>query len=200
MTAISEPEINLAVPTLAPVMAPAAPRRFSWYRVLSTHSKTILRVVDGVAAMLAVLLVTPAFSEHGPQPAVSWAVLAGAVFVAAGTVAHLYQARFTELQGEEIRCIVAATALTATSLVTTGWAFAVEIERSWLVSGLAAAALAVTVERQLLRAAFRSARHRGLLLRDVAIIGRNGEAKALRRVLDDDPGTGYQVVTVVDPG
>jgi exopolysaccharide biosynthesis polyprenyl glycosylphosphotransferase len=199
MTAISEPELDLAVPTLD-IGAPVRPVRFSWYRVLSTHSKSVLRLVDGLAAVLAVLLVTPAFSENGPTPLLSWAVVAGALFVAAGTFAHLYQARFTELQGEEIRRIVAATALTGTTLVTCGWALAIEVERSWLVSGLVAAALAVTAERQVLRAAFRSARHRGLLLREVAIIGRNGEAKALRRVIDDDPGTGYQVVAVIDPG
>ena len=200
MTAISEPEINLAVTTLAPPVAPPASISSGWYRLLSTHSKTVLRVVDGLAAMLAVFLVGPLFSEHGPQPALSWAIVAGAAFVIAGTIAHLYQARFTELQGEEIRRILAATALTGTGLVTAGWALAIEIERSWLVAGLAAAALAVTAERQVARAGFRAARNRGLLLRKVAIIGRNGEAKALRRVLDDEPATGYRVVTVIDPG
>jgi exopolysaccharide biosynthesis polyprenyl glycosylphosphotransferase len=200
MTAISEPELELAVVDLAPPLVVPKPRRISWYRLLSTHSKTFLRVVDGVTAALAVFLVTPFFSEHGPQPALSWAVITGAAFVIAGTIAHLYQARFTELQGEELRRIVAATALTGTGLVTAGWALAIEIERSWLVAGMVAAALAVTGERQLARMAFRSARRRGLLLREVAIIGRNGEAKALRRVIDDDPTTGYRVLTVIDPG
>jgi exopolysaccharide biosynthesis polyprenyl glycosylphosphotransferase len=200
MTAISEPEINLAVTTLAPPVAPATPIQSGWYRLLSTHSKTVLRVVDGLAATLAVLLVAPLFSEHGPQPALSWAIVAGAAFVISGTIAHLYQARFTELQGEELRRIVAATALTGTGLVTLGWALAIEVERSWLVAGLSAAALAVTAERQVARAGFGAARNRGLLLRKVAIIGRNGEAKALRRVIDDDPATGYRVVTVIDPG
>jgi exopolysaccharide biosynthesis polyprenyl glycosylphosphotransferase len=200
MTTISDPEINLAVTTLAPPVAPPSGVQAGWYRLLSTHSKTVLRLVDGLAATLAVFLVSPLFSERGPQPPLSWAIVAGAAFVIAGTVAHLYQARFTELQGEEIRRILAATALTGTGLVTAGWALAIEIERSWLVSGLAAAALAVTAERQVARAAFGAARHRGLLLRKVAIIGRNGEAKALRRVIDDDPATGYRVVTVIDPG
>jgi len=58
----------------------------------------------------------------------------------------------------------------------------------------------VTAERQVARGAFRAARNRGLLLREVAIIGRNGEAAALRRVLDDDPTAGYRVATVIDPG
>jgi exopolysaccharide biosynthesis polyprenyl glycosylphosphotransferase len=203
MTAISEPVTDVSVTTLAPPLAevPAiAPSRISWYRLMSTHSKTLLRVVDGLAATLAMFLVAPLFSEHGPQPALSWAIVTGVAFVIAGTIAHLYQARFTELQGEELRRIVAATALTGAGLVTAGWALAIEIERSWLVAGLAAAALAVTLERQVARAAFKAARHRGLLLREVAIIGRNGEAKALRRVLDDDPTTGYRVVTVIDPG
>jgi exopolysaccharide biosynthesis polyprenyl glycosylphosphotransferase len=200
MTAISEPEINLAVADLAPTRAAPSPSRTWWFKFLSAHSKTVLRLTDGVAAFLAVLLVAPLFSERGPQPGVSWAILSSAMFVAAGTISHLYQARFTELQGEELRRIAAATALTGTSLVTLGWALAIEIERSWLVAGLVAAGLAVTAERQVARAGFRAARHRGLLLREVAIIGRNGEAKALRRVLDDDPATGYRVNTVIDPG
>jgi exopolysaccharide biosynthesis polyprenyl glycosylphosphotransferase len=197
MTAISEPDVAEALAP-APVTAPAA--RLRWFFVLSTHSKLVLRLVDGLAAVLAVLLVAPAFSERGPQPAASWAVVAGTLFVASGTVAHLYQARFTEMQGEELRRIVAATALTATSLVTTGWALAIDIERAWLAAAMLAAAGAVTAERQVARAAFRSARRRGLLLREVAIIGRNGEANALRRVLEEDPTTGYRVVTVIDPG
>src|SRR6188768_2334886 len=147
MTTISEPEIQLAVAPLAPAVPAAAHAAgLSWYKVLSSHSKVILRVVDGLAAMLAVLFVAPLFSEHGPTPTVSWAIVTGAAFVVAGSIAHLYQARFTELQGEEIRRIVAATALTGTSLVTTGWALTIEIERSWLVAGMAAAALAVTTE------------------------------------------------------
>jgi exopolysaccharide biosynthesis polyprenyl glycosylphosphotransferase len=201
MTTISEPEIKMTVAaTLAPPRAAGPSARVGWYRLLSAHSKLVLRVVDGLAATLAVALIAPLFSENGPQPALSWAIVAGAAFVIAGTVAHLYQARFTELQGEEIRRIVAATALTGTGLVTTGWALAIEVERSWLVAGMVSAALAVTAERQAARAAFRSARNRGLLLREVAIIGRNGEAAALRRVIDDDPATGYRVVTVIDPG
>ena len=200
MTAISEPEISMAAATLAPPRTVPAPSRLGWYRLLSSNSKTVLRVIDGLAATLAVLLVAPFFSEYGPQPSLSWAVLTGAIFVAAGTIAHLYQARFTELQGEEIRRIAAAAALTGTTLVTVGWALAIEIERSWLVTATVAAALAVTAERQAARAAFRSARRRGLLLREVAIIGRNGEAAALRRVLDDDPTAGYRVAAVIDPG
>ncbi len=202
MPAISEANLDAAVVTLPSATTSAAVpgRTAGWFRVLSNHSKTVLRLVDGLAAILAVLVVAPAFSENGPSPHVSWAIVAGTAFVGAGSVAHLYQARFTELQGEEIRRIVAAMALTGIGLVTVGWILAIEIERCWLVSGLVAAALAVTAERQLLRAAFQSARHRGLLLREVAIIGRNGEARALRRVIDDDPGTGYQVVTVIDPG
>jgi exopolysaccharide biosynthesis polyprenyl glycosylphosphotransferase len=200
MTAISEPEINLGVTTLAPPVAATPSTGAALYRLLDTHSKTVLRLVDGLAAALAVFLVAPLFSERGPQPSLSWAIVTGAAFVVAGTIAHLYQARFTELQGEELRCIVAATALTGTGLVTAGWALAIEIERSWLVAGLLAAATAVTLERQAARAAFRAARRHGLMLRKVAIIGRNGEAKALRRVLDEDPTAGYRVVTVVEPG
>jgi len=200
MTAISEPEITMTAATLTASRPVAAPSRTGWYRMLSTNSKTVLRVVDGLAATLAVALVAPLFSEHGPRPPLSWAVVAGALFVVAGTITHLYQARFTELQGEEIRRIAAAVALTGTTLVTFGWALAIEVERSWLAAAMIAAALAVTAERQVARAAFRSARRRGLLLREVAIIGRNGEAAALRRVLDDDPTAGYRVAAVIDPG
>ncbi len=200
MTAISEPEISMAAATLTAPRTATAPTRQGWYRLLSTNSKLVLRVVDGLAAALAVLLVAPFFSEHGPPPPLSWTVVTGVLFVAAGTLTHLYQARFTELQGEEIRRIAGAAALTGTTLVTVGWALAIEIERSWLVAATIAAALAVTAERQVARAAFRSARRRGLLLREVAIIGRNGEAAALRRVLDDDPTAGYRVAAVIDPG
>ncbi len=199
MTAISEPEV-LTAAGLGPWLLDTPPLRISGYRFLSANSKLVLRVVDGTAATMAVLIVNWLLPHQGPEPVLSWAVVLGAGFVAAGTIAHLYQARFTELQGEEIRRIGAATALTGTTAVTCGWALAIAIDRSWLVVALLGAGLAVTLERQLARAAFRAARRRGLLLREVAIIGRNGEAAALRRVLDDDPTAGYRVVTVVDPG
>src|SRR5688572_8629010 len=112
MTAISETEISMTAATMTVPRTALPPARVGWFRFLSTNSKLVLRVIDGVAATLAVALITPLFSEHGPQPALSWAVITGVLFVAAGTVAHLYQARFTELQGEEIRRIVAAAALT----------------------------------------------------------------------------------------
>ena len=201
MTAVSEPEIETTAGRLVAAARPVVSAEgASWYGLLSTHSKSLLRAVDGMSAALAVALVAPLFSARGPEPLVSWALIAGVIFIVAGTVAHLYQARFTELQGEEIRRILAATALTGTTLVTTGWALAIDIERSWLVAATVAAALAVTAERQVARAAFRAARRRGLLLREVAIIGRNGEAAALRRVLDEDPTAGYRVATVIDPG
>src|SRR5262245_6132903 len=163
MTAISEPEIQLTAAAVVPLRVEAPPARLGWYRFLSANSKLVLRVVDGLSAALAVLVVSTFVASSGPLPEVSWAVCTGALFVIAGTIAHPYQARFTELQGEELRRIVAATALTGTTLVTGGWALAIAIDRSWLFASLLAAALTVTAERQLARAAFRAARRRGLL-------------------------------------
>jgi exopolysaccharide biosynthesis polyprenyl glycosylphosphotransferase len=200
MTTVSETELRTDLGALAPAV-PVVPERAAvrWTRVLSGHSKLVLRLVDGLVAVLAVLLVPAALGDPGPRPSLSWALLAGGVFVAAGTVTHLYQARFTEMQGEEVRRVLAATAVTGTVIVMGGWAAAVSVERSWLVTAMVAAAAAVTLERQAARAAFNAARRGGLMLRQVAIIGRNGEADALRRVIDEDVTTGYEVVTVVDP-
>lgn len=200
MTAISEPGVRVLEGTPVPPTATRRPARLGWSRLLARNSKTVLRVVDGLAATIAVLALPALVSDPGPAPRLSWAVIAGALFVGFGTLTHLYQARFTELQGEEIRRVLAATALTGTAIVVFGWSIAVSVERSWLATATVGAALAVTAERQVARAAFRSLRHRGMLLRDVAIIGRNGEAAALRRVLDADATTGYRVVAVIDPG
>ena len=57
MTAISEPEISMAAATLTAPRTATAPTRQGWYRLLSSNSKTVLRVIDGLAATLAVLLV-----------------------------------------------------------------------------------------------------------------------------------------------
>jgi len=198
VTAISEPEIGVLEGTT--LLAPVAPRSGAGLRLLSTHSKTILRVADGLAATLGFLVVSLLSEDHGPQPTLSWAVLAGALFVVAATFGHLYQARFTEMQGEEMRRIVGALVVTGTAIVVGGWALAVPVHRSWLLTCLVATGVAVTLERQVARLGFAAARRRGLLLRDVTIIGRNGEAAALRRVLDADPTEGYRVVAVIDPG
>lgn len=199
MTAISEPDLRVLEAPAEPALPALAPPA-GLSKVLSRNSKLVLRLVDGLAAGLAVFFVPWLIGDPGPAPRWAWAVIAAVVFVAAGACAHLYEARFTELQGEELRRILAAGTLAGTTMVVGGWAVAVTVERSWLLLAMAAASGAVMLERQAARAAFRAARKHGLLLRDVAIIGRNGEAAALRRVLDEDPTAGYRVVEVIDPG
>jgi exopolysaccharide biosynthesis polyprenyl glycosylphosphotransferase len=201
---LTETTLTDTTVTTVPVLAPgpeiddhgAAP---GWVRLLAAHPKGWLMSFDAVAAALGFAIGPRLLGQHGLTPIASWAVLAGAFFLVAGTVSRLYQARFTALRGDEFRRIVVTAAWMAGAVVVGAWAVAVPVQRSWLLAAFASVALAVTLEREISRALLDAVRTRGLLLRRAVVIGTNEEARSLRALIDDDPTAGYRLVGLVEP-
>ena len=202
MSTLTEPTRSVAASVAgADLIAPPAwaPDQHPLARGILEHSKQMLALADGAAAALAILVAPALFAQNGPAPAVLAALGGGLAFIAAGAMVRLYQARYVDLPGEEIRRVAWAALLVGASIVVGAWALARPVERSWLGVVLAAIATAVSVERQGIRVLFDIGRRRRLLLRRVAIVGTNHEAWAVRQVLADDPATGYEVVAVIRP-
>jgi exopolysaccharide biosynthesis polyprenyl glycosylphosphotransferase len=111
---------------------------------------------------------------------------------------RLYQARFVSRRSQEFRCIVAASAIGAASLLVIPnlWRF-FEVQRDFVVFSLVLGVGLLLVEREIVRRLFSAARRRGHRLRRVVIVGDNAEARELRRMFDDDPSLGYEFVGYV---
>ena len=183
------PKVDTARPSTTDVVR--------WRRALSRRLKQFLILADGLAAGLATLLLPPLVGETGPEPRISTAVVAGVCFVIAGSMTRLYRARHTELAGEELRRIAWATVGLGATVVIAGWGAAVRVERSWLVVTMIAVAATVTIERQIVRRLFEAVRRRHYLLRRLAIIGDNDEARALRQHIESEPAAGYRLVSAI---
>jgi exopolysaccharide biosynthesis polyprenyl glycosylphosphotransferase len=193
--------VATAVPVLAPApdrgaATDAAPR---WVRLLAAHPKAWLMGLDALAAAVGVAVGPQLVGQQGPDSVVSWAVLAGAFFLVAGTLSRLYQARFTALRGDEFRRIVITGAWMAAAVVIGAWLIAVPVERSWVLVAFVSVIVAVTLEREVSRAMLDAVRRRGLLLRRAAVVGSNEEARSLQTLIEGDPTTGYEFVGLVEP-
>jgi len=80
----------------------------------------------------------------------------------------------------------------------TSLVLAQEVSRVWLLLLMVVATFAVLTERSAARRFFRRARGRGKLQRPVIVVGTNAEAVGIARMLESDPGLGYQVLGLLD--
>ena len=197
--AIEAPETSVPVLAPAPDPSPESAPQPLWVRMLASNPKAWLMAFDATAAAVGLAIGPELVGQEGLKPVVSWAVLAGAFFLVAGTFSRLYQARFTALRGDEFRRIVITCAWMAAAVVIGAWAIAAPVMRSWLLAAVISVIAAVTLEREVSRVLLDTVRRRGLLLRKVAVIGSNEEAQALQDLIDSDPTTGYRLVGMVEP-
>lgn len=188
--------IDLTVTRPVDVTAPSPPTAL-WIRALAARPKAWLMAFDAAAAAVGVAVGPQLLGQPGPEPTLSWAVLAGAAFLVAGVFSRLYQARFTALRGDEFRRTLIAGLWMAAAVVIGAWAIAVPVHRSWLLAAFVSVVVAVTLEREIARTLLDTTRRRGLLLRRAVIIGTNEEARSLHGLIDADPTTGYRVEGLV---
>lgn len=111
---------------------------------------------------------------------------------------RLYSARHIASRLEEWRRLNHATGAAILLMVALGYLADIRVSRGWIALSFFTVVLCLSLEREIMRRVFGRLRKRGLLSRPVVIVGANGEAVALRHMLDDDGTLGYRVVGVVD--
>ena len=117
MSAVIEPTETGTGTATAPTRLTAVPEQAAtaepaplWVRALAAHPKALLMLFDAIAAALGLALGPQFVGQQGPTPIASWAAMAGAFFLVAGTFSRLYQARFTALRGDEfLRIVITGT-------------------------------------------------------------------------------------------
>lgn len=117
-----------------------------------------------------------------------------------GSVAayRLYLSRVASVRSIELSRLVQACAIVA---VASGWVYRGVHAGLPVPVDVAAAILAFTFMaslRSVYAGWLRTCRVRGLFVRPVCVLGRNEDASALVRVLDDQPELGYRVTAIVD--
>jgi exopolysaccharide biosynthesis polyprenyl glycosylphosphotransferase len=111
---------------------------------------------------------------------------------------RLYLSRFVGRGVDEFRRILHGVALGATGVAVLSFLTRIELGRSWVLTAVIILVPLLSIERAILRAAFRRLRRSGGLLRPVVVVGCNAEGLALCRMFESDPTLGYQVVGLID--
>ncbi len=181
---------------------PVTPHRF---RLPVLVLKAVLGGTDLLTALLAMAIAQAIARRTGQIPLQTetdstWLLilLSLPVWGAAFVRQRLYQARFISRRSQELRRIVAASAIGTASLlvIPNAWRF-FSVQRDFVVFSLALAPLLLMAEREIVRRSFSAARRRGHRLRRVVIVGDNAEARELRRMFEEDPALGYEFVGFV---
>ncbi len=113
--------------------------------------------------------------------------------------ARMYSARFITRRADEVRRIFDAGMLVAASIAVSSFVFDWSIRRWWLVLAVAFAAVALTLEREVMRRRYDRMRVSGKFRRDVLMIGDNHESEQLERMFAEEPKLGYNIVETIDP-
>ncbi len=161
------------------------------------QTKTRLVVADLVVAALAAFAAAEVVS-----PGEDWAA-AGLIFILACWFwlarARLYSSRFITRRSDEVRRIIDACILTATSVAVGAFVFSLEVERWWVLLASCAAAVGLTLEREVVRRRYAALRASGKIRRDVLMIGNNEESRQLELMFEEDRSLGYHIVDRIDP-
>ena len=110
---------------------------------------------------------------------------------------RLYHARHVTTRRDEIARIVHAVGISVVATAVLAYALDELVPRTWLMALFVAAAIGMTLEREVVRYAFNALRRRGHCLRPVVIAGTGSEALALATMLAEQPELGYRVVGLV---
>ena len=196
-TATSARTIDLTVDRTLEVVPPVVARRDGLAARLASRAKPLLVLGDGAAAAVGALGATAA---AGPAPlhGAQLALACGLGFAIVGGATRLYRSRFTAMRIDEFRRVAGVAWWLAVAALVAAWSVNNTIDRTWLISALAAVTAAVLLEREVARLLFAAARRKELLLKRVVILGTNDEARALERLIKADPTTGYRVMRTVE--
>ncbi|HEX9969284.1 MAG TPA: sugar transferase [Acidimicrobiales bacterium] len=107
---------------------------------------------------------------------------------------RLYHSRHVSTRRDELTRVVHAVGISVVATALVAYGLGRLVPRSYLVTLFGVAALAMTVEREVVRLAFSRLRRRGHCLRPVVIAGTGSEALALASMLAEQPELGYRVV------
>ena len=107
---------------------------------------------------------------------------------------RLYSARVIDSRWEECSRLLHSIVASAALMALFSYLIRQEVSRSLLVGGGALAFVLCMVEREGMRAFFRSLRTSGRLQRRALIIGSNEEAQSIARMFRSTPHLGYQAV------
>jgi exopolysaccharide biosynthesis polyprenyl glycosylphosphotransferase len=159
---------------------------------------------DGLAIVVAVVL-----ARQLASLARGWAIDPGGLNLQLGVLSvplwilvflryGLYSTRHIANRVEEFRRLVHGVVASVLILAAVSFLLKLWVARSWLLLLSVTAVVTLTVERQLVRAAFGVLRRRGRLLRQAVIIGGNAEGVALGTLLESKPALGYRVLGFID--
>jgi exopolysaccharide biosynthesis polyprenyl glycosylphosphotransferase len=159
---------------------------------------------DGLAIVVAVVL-----ARQLASLARGWAIDPGGLNLQLGVISlplwivvflryGLYSTRHIANRVEEFRRLVHGVVASVLILAAVSFLLKLWVARSWLLLLSVTAVVTLTVERQLVRAAFGVLRRRGRLLRQAVIIGGNAEGVALGTLLESKPALGYRVLGFID--
>ena len=112
---------------------------------------------------------------------------------------RLYASRFITRRSDEIRRIFDSGVLAAASVAASAFTFDLMIDRIWLVTATAFGAIGLVFEREVMRRRFATLRAKGLIQRQVLLIGDNNESQLLAKMFDEETHLGYDVVDTIDP-
>ena len=153
-------------------------------------------------AMVAALRLRSVRPGNSPEGAESQHLLLGALSLPVwlGFFLHyrLYTARHVATRLEEFRRVVHAVGASTLAIAVAGFMLQWYVARGWLVLVFVCGVAFVMLERELVRREYARQRRNGHFLRRAVIAGANGEADAIRCLLDRKPELGYEVVTVLD--
>jgi exopolysaccharide biosynthesis polyprenyl glycosylphosphotransferase len=113
---------------------------------------------------------------------------------------RLYNSRFIVRRVDEWRRIAHGSASAIFAVAAAGYALQLAVSRAWMILAGVLSVGVVGLEREIVRRAFARMRRRGMLMRDVVIVGNNEEARDIAAMLRDDPTLGYRVVGFVADG
>jgi exopolysaccharide biosynthesis polyprenyl glycosylphosphotransferase len=195
---VGAPAPQLTPPSDAPVAVPKdiGSERFSPHelrrRLLCADALAILTGL--IAAFVVQELLRPVTYDIRRAHLVLAAI--GAPFWYAGlSMSKSLTARAVERPAEEVRRLMAASAVGLGGMVVIGFAIKYTmLSRLWVASVFVFVTLALVIERGVARQTFRRLRSEGRIRRRVAIIGTDAHAIGLMHSLQRNPQLGYQVV------
>ncbi len=152
-----------------------------------------LLIAAGSCLAAILLWYTTDWTDEILRSHLGYALLGTPIWVLTIVRQRLYQARFISTRLQEWRRLFNAGAAAALLTLAAGALIDdKQFSRGWAIGSTLLVLTFLVAEREVVRHYFSRARRSGRMLRDVAIVGTNQDAAALRRLLDADPELGYR--------
>ncbi len=161
------------------------------------RTKSLHVAIDVLVAGLALVLASLVISAGDDGLVAGIGLLAVLAFWMAR--ARLYVTRFITRRSDEVRRILDSVVLAVAGVAVGAFAADLELSRGWLGLSALFVAVALVVERELVRRRYERLRASGKRRRRILMIGENDESNLLIRMFEEEPQLGYDVVGSVAP-